>query len=75
MIYLLNNNSLPWDDFHRKFKHKNFEFKDFLLERLQIEYSQKAYRMTAQNLRPMFKKIFTLKFEQEPPYDMILESL
>ena len=39
MIYLLNKNSLPWDNFHKKFKNSNYEFKDFLLERLQIKYS------------------------------------
>lgn len=39
MIYLLNHNTLPWDDFQKKFKHMDYEFKDFLLERLQIKYS------------------------------------
>ena len=24
MIYLLNGNHLPWDDFHRRFKEKNY---------------------------------------------------
>lgn len=68
MIYLLNNNSLPWDNFHKKFKKEKYEFKDYILERLKITYSQEAYRLVPQNLKPMFKQIFTLKFEEEPNY-------
>jgi len=63
MIYLLNDNSLPWDNFHKKFRKENYEFKDFLIERLQIKYSQEAYRMISVDLKPMFKKVFTLRFE------------
>lgn len=39
MIYLLNKNYLPWCDFHKKFKDTNYEFKDFLKERLDIKYT------------------------------------
>ena len=69
MIYLLNDNSLPWDSFHKKFKKEKYEFKDYLMERLQIKYSQEVYKMISADLRPMFKKVFTLRFEEEPPYD------
>lgn len=31
--------------------------------------------MISSELRPMFKKVFTLRFEDEPPYDMIIEAI
>ena len=75
MVYLLNDNSLPWDNFHKKFKHEKYEFKNFLMERLQIKYSQEVYKMISPDLKPIFKKVFMLRFEEEPPYDQILEAL
>jgi hypothetical protein len=75
MIYLLNKNSLPWDKFHKKFQKQKYEFKDFLLERLQIKYSQEVYRMMPLELRPIFKEVFTLKYEQEPPYKKIIDAI
>jgi len=31
--------------------------------------------MIASDLRPMFKRVFTLRFEEDPPYDQILGAL
>jgi len=31
--------------------------------------------MIAPDLKPMFKKVFMLRFEEEPPYDVILDAL
>ena len=75
MIYLLNGNHLPWDDFHRRFKEKNYQFKDFLVERLKIKYSQYVYKDLPHGLKPIFKKIFTLQFEEEPPYEALISDL
>lgn len=60
MVYLLNNNYLPWCDFHKKFKDTNYEFKDFLRERLEIKYTKEVFRIIPKDLRDMFKKVFTL---------------
>jgi len=75
MVYLINNNSLPWCDFHNKFKDTNYEFKEFLCERLEIKYTKEVFRMIPKDLRDMFKRIFTMQFEEEPPYDFIINSL
>jgi hypothetical protein len=72
MVYLINNNTLPWCDFHKKFKDANYEFKDFLRERLEIKYTKGVFRMIPKELRDMFKRVFTMQFEEEPPYDYII---
>ncbi len=43
MVYLMNKNYLPWCDFYSKFKDKNYEFKDFLKERLNIRYTKDVF--------------------------------
>lgn len=75
MVYLLNKNYLPWCDFYKKFQDQNYEFKDFLRERLAIKYTKEIFKMISKDLREVFKKVFTLQFEQEPPYELIINSL
>lgn len=75
MVYLINNNYLPWCDFHKKFKDNNYEFKDFLRERLEIKYTKDVFRMIPKDLRDIFKRVFTMQFEEEPPYEFIINSL
>jgi hypothetical protein len=55
MVYLLNNNTLPWSDFYTRFKPKNYEFKDFLKERLDIKYCKELFRMIPKSMREIFK--------------------
>ena len=31
--------------------------------------------MITSDLRPMFKKVFTLKYEEEPPYEYVIECI
>ncbi len=45
MIYLLNDNYLPWCDIERKYDNEGMEFKDVLRERLEIEYTKKLFSM------------------------------
>ena len=40
-----------------------------------MKYSQEVYSSVPSGLRPMFKKAFTLKFDEEPPYDAYIETL
>ena len=75
MVYLLNKNYLPWCDFHKKFKDQNYEFKDFLRERLEIKYTKEVFRLIPKDLRDMFKKVFTLQFEEEPPYENMINTI
>jgi hypothetical protein len=72
MVYLLNKNYLPWCDFHKKFKDTNYEFKDFLKERLDIKYTKELFKLIPKDLREMIKNNFTLQFDDKPPYDYII---
>ena len=73
MVYLMNNNSLPWSEFHKQFK--DFEFKDFLKERLDLKYTKELFRMIPKSLTKLFKKILLMQFDEEPMYDLIISSL
>lgn len=75
MVYLLNKNYLPWNNFHERFQNMNYDFDDFLRERLELQYTKQVFRMTPKSLRHMLKKIFTLQFTAEPPYDWIIQTL
>ena len=75
MIYLLSDSYLPWSDFHKKFKDANFEFKDFLRERLEIKYTKEVFKLAPKSLREILKRVLTLQFDEEPPYDEIIEKL
>lgn len=77
MLYLLNNNSLPWDNFHHHLKKKKekYEFKDLLKERLKVVYSQKLYLLIPDDLKPMFRKVFTLSFDEMPNYAEMVEAV
>ena len=74
LVYLLNDNKLPWSDFGEKFKNKNYQFKDYLVERLKLKYSQEEYKMVPENLKKLFKLIFKMKYEEEPPYAALREQ-
>ena len=69
MVYLMNKNFLPWHDFHRRFKDHPSQFREMLRERLEIKYTKQIFQMIPKDLRQIFKKVFTLAFDEEPPYD------
>jgi serine/threonine protein kinase len=74
MAYLLNECYLPWSNFSRVFGKKK-EFKDLLKERLAIKYTKEVFKIVPKNLRNIFKKVFTMQFEEEPPYDLMIDSI
>jgi hypothetical protein len=45
MIYLLNDNYLPWCDIESRFVQQGMEFKDVLRERLEIEFTKRLFSM------------------------------
>lgn len=77
MIYMLNHNHLPWDKVYKQSigpdPDKNFA--SLLSERLKPIYSKKAMQMLPRGIRPIFKKVFTLNFKEEPPYEEIIITL
>ena len=73
MIYLLNGSWLPWINIASEFP--EFDEKDWLEERLNFRYTHELFQMVPKSLRSTIKKIFILNFEEEPPYDMIIDRL
>jgi hypothetical protein len=45
MIYLLNENYLPWCDIEQRFLQQGMEFKDVLRDRLEIEFTKRLFTM------------------------------
>lgn len=58
MIYLLNDNYLPWCDIEKKFNEQGLEFKDVLKERLDIEYTKRLFRMIPSKYHCKYIKLF-----------------
>ena len=73
MIYLLNNDTLPWSNFHVEFA--DYELKDYLKERQKLEYTKDLFSIVPKPLKNMVKSILTLDFEEEPPYNYIIEKI
>ena len=46
-----------------------------LNERLSIKYTKDIFKLVPKNLRNIFKRVFTLQFEEEPPYDVIINQI
>lgn len=53
MIYLLNDQSLPWSNFYTKYK--NYEFQDHINERLKMKYTKRLYNMVSLDLKKIAK--------------------
>ena len=75
MVYLLNNSNLPWSEFHKIFKNGNYEFNDYLRKRLDIKYTKDFFKLSPKSLRDIIKRVLTLQFDEEPPYDTICDKL
>ena len=75
LIYLLNDSHLPWSEFAKEFKGKKYQFEDYLRERVNVKYTKEAIIMCPISLRLVFKKILMLNFEDEPPYDELIELM
>ena len=54
---------------------KKKDFKEMLKERMAIKYTKEVFQIVPKNLRNIFKKIFTMQFEEEPPYDVLIDSI
>jgi len=75
MIFLLNNGSLPWTDFGKKFKGNNYTFEDYLRERVNVKYSREVMDLCPDNLKGIMKKVLLLGFVDTPPYDEIIDKI
>lgn len=73
LIYLLNDNYLPWCDIESRFVQQGMEFKDVLRERLEIEFTKRLFTMipskdylvekSIEELIQTLKNVLTLKFD------------
>jgi hypothetical protein len=51
------------------------EFKDVLRERLEIEFTKRLFSMIPKELIQTLKNVLTLKFDQEPDYEGVTQSI
>ena len=75
LIYLLNNKTLPWTNFDKNFQGQGRNFRDYLAERLKKTYTRQLFKMIPNEMRDCLKKVFMMRFDEEPPYDEILKCL
>jgi hypothetical protein len=57
------------------FKDQDYLFGDYLNERLNIKYTKELIQMCPAPLKKILKFILTMRFNQEPPYDELIEQL
>jgi len=74
LIYLLNQCKLPWSDFNKRFDAQT-EFLKMLNERTKACYTRQLVAITPKSMRNCVKRVLGLGYEEEPPYDYILECL
>jgi hypothetical protein len=53
---------------------KNYQFEDYIKERLDIKYTWMVIDMCPQSLKCLFKRVITMGFEDEPPYAEIIQA-
>jgi hypothetical protein len=68
LIYLINNNYLPWRDFKGTFK-------QMVIQRLQLKVTKQLFKMIPTQLEECLKYLLLLNFEEEPKYDYLIEEL
>ncbi len=73
LIFLLNDQKLPWTDFQERFDFDDFE--DYLKERMKPQYQYQVIEMCPQSLKPLLRKVMLLDFKDDPPYDEIISTL
>lgn len=57
MIYLMNDNKLPWCDIEKRLMQQDLEFKDVLKERLEAEYTKRLIKMIPSKVLSFFAKL------------------
>ena len=72
LIYLMNNNKLPWSDFDNQ---KDFSFKDCLKQRLKKSMMEKLFTMIPCYLCDCLKCALSQSFKEKPPYIYLLYIL
>ena len=75
MIFLLNQGPLPWPDMNRDFKGANYNFDDYLSERLKSKYSQRVMNLCPESIKEVMLKVMQLQYEEEPPYEEMIAQL
>ena len=75
MIYLLNDNKLPWSHFNQKFKDTESSFSDYLNERLELTYTKELFKLIPKTFRGVLKEILVLTFDQKPNYDHYIDKI
>ena len=75
MIYMLNDNKLPWSDFQMKNDDGEDSFSEFLNQRLDLKYTKELFKMSPRSLRRVLREILVLKFDEKPNYRHYIDKI
>lgn len=68
LIFLLNNQYLPWCDLLIKGNGEKPDLRHLLKERLDFKFTRKLFSLIPNSLADCLKKVLTLNFDETPDY-------
>ncbi len=68
LIFLLNNQYLPWCDLLNKGSNERPDLRMMLKERLDFKFTRKLFTLIPNGLADCLKKVLTLNFDETPDY-------
>jgi len=68
LIFMLNNQYLPWCDLLNKGSTERPDLRVMLKERLDFKFTRKLFSLIPNGLADCLKKVLTLNFDETPDY-------
>lgn len=75
LVYLLNNQKLPWSNINPLSENCSFSLREALQHRLRKVHTMHLFQQIPFQLQRCLKDVMTISFEEAPPYDKIIKSL
>lgn len=75
LIYMLNQDNLPWCDLLKHDDGVKPDLKTLLKKRLDLKYTKQLFASAPPELTDCLKKVMTLTFEETPSYQYYKETL
>jgi len=75
LVYLLNDQTLPWSHFEARFEKSSHPEKKAIQHRLFKCYTRQIVNMIPAEMFECFKQIMRCRFDEVPKYNLILQSL
>lgn len=75
LIFLLNNQYLPWCDLLNRPDGQKPDLRYMLKERLDFKFTRKLFALIPHGLSDCLKKVLTLNFDETPDYNYYRETI